>query len=99
MDRAQFIDAGPAPFCADREILRQVRFCGQDDGVASCPNFNNSSHSKCDTIPGDRFAFFPVGTRFHATHHLLESASRADLRTIDDAIRRLLDIIEKYFYR
>ena len=33
------------------------------------------------------------------THRLLDSASRDDLHTIDDAMRRLLDIIEKYFYR
>ena len=33
------------------------------------------------------------------THQLLQSASGDDLATIDDAMRRLLDIIEKYFYR
>jgi len=33
------------------------------------------------------------------THRLLDSASRDDLHTIDDAMRRLLDIIEKHFYR
>ena len=62
MCESQFIDPGPTPFCSDREVHRQVRFCGQDDGASPCPNFNNSSHTKCGTVPNDRFAFFPVGT-------------------------------------
>jgi DNA-binding MarR family transcriptional regulator len=33
------------------------------------------------------------------THKLLQSASRKDLATIDDAIRRLLGIIERHYYR
>jgi len=33
------------------------------------------------------------------THELLQTASRDDLDTIDDAMRRLLDIIERHFYR
>jgi DNA-binding MarR family transcriptional regulator len=34
-----------------------------------------------------------------STHDLLESASRDDLHTIDDAMRSLLAIIERHFYR
>ena len=34
-----------------------------------------------------------------STHQLLQTASRRDLQTIDDALRRLLDIIESHFYR
>ncbi len=34
-----------------------------------------------------------------STHELLESASRAELGTIDDALRALLSIIERHFYR
>jgi DNA-binding MarR family transcriptional regulator len=33
------------------------------------------------------------------THELLQSASRNDLNSIDDAMRRLLAIIERHFYR
>ena len=34
-----------------------------------------------------------------STHELLDSASRSDLDTIDEALRRLLVIIESHFYR
>ena len=34
-----------------------------------------------------------------STHELLQSASRRDLNTIDDAMRSLLAIIERHFYR
>ena len=33
------------------------------------------------------------------THQLLQTASRHDLQAIDDALRRLLEIIESHFYR
>ena len=50
----------------------------------------------------------PTGKRVEAeafqafltsTHELLQSASRDDLNTIDDAMRSLLSIIERHFYR
>jgi DNA-binding MarR family transcriptional regulator len=34
-----------------------------------------------------------------STHQLLQSASRSDLNAIDDAMRSLLAIIERHFYR
>jgi len=45
-------------------------------------------------LEGEAFEAFLTGT-----HELLRSASRKDLTAIDDAIRRLLGIIERHYYR
>ena len=51
------------------------------------------------TVQGKRVEEEAFMAFLSKTHQLLQSASRDDLKTIDDAMRRLLDIIEKYFYR
>jgi len=45
-------------------------------------------------VEGEAFEAFLSGT-----HQLLQRASRRDLQAIDDALRRLLEIIESHFYR
>jgi DNA-binding MarR family transcriptional regulator len=45
-------------------------------------------------LEGEAFEAFLTGT-----HELLRSASRKDLASIDDSLRRLLGIIERHFYR
>jgi hypothetical protein len=45
-------------------------------------------------VEGEAFDAFLV-----STHELLQSASRSDLELIDEALRRLLVIIESHFYR
>ena len=45
-------------------------------------------------LEGEAFEAFLAGT-----HELLRSASRKDLASIDDALRRLLGIIERHYYR
>ena len=45
-------------------------------------------------VEGEAFQAF-----LSSTHQLLQSASRSDLDTIDDAMRSLLAIIERHFYR
>ena len=72
----------------------------------------NLGHVKRVDDPADRRSklvrLTPVGKRVEerafeaflsSTHELLESASRSDLNAIDDAMRSLLAIIERHFYR